>query len=296
LLKGCKDSLFYEKQPHFFISVIKLNKNPTLFMRILKFLLRIFICIALVFLVLIGFRGVFVSQVPTTFRTQHFIVTYQGVFAGEAQDMATALEQHYDRIRNELGDPKHDTIQVHLYGRQNDFNEGTGLINSHANGTSRGPNAFHVLWTTWANSILPDDPIKTAVHEFTHCVQLNILVAKAQREMPYADAKAFNKAFEEKFARDYPQWFWESLCDYQAGIRNKISINYGMRHQPTLAQLNDGNHVYLVGTTIIEYIVHKWGKDKLSALITSYGNIPHILKVSEAEFEKGWREYVHATY
>jgi hypothetical protein len=265
-------------------------------MKLLKPSLRVLVCIVLVFLVLIGFRSVFVSQEPTTFRTQHFVVTHHGVFAGEAQDLAAALEMHYDRIRSELNDPEHDTIQVYVYGSQHDFNKGTGLTNSHANGTSRGPNEFHVLWTTWANSILPDDPIKTAIHEFTHCVQLNILVAKARREMKHPNAAAFNKAFEEQFARDYPQWFWESLCDYQAGIRNKISIHYGMRHEPTLAQLNDGNQVYLVGTTIIEYIVYKWGKNKLPALVSSYGNIPHVLKVSEAEFEKGWREYVDATY
>lgn len=265
-------------------------------MKIVKPFLRILVCIVLVFLVLVGFRSVFVSQVPATVRTQHFVVKYRGVFAGEAQDMAAALELDYDRIRGELNDPAHDTIRVYVYGRQRDFNEGTGLANSHANGTSRGPDEFHVLWTTWANSIFPDDPIKTAIHEFTHCVQLNILVAKAQQEMKYPNATAFTKAFEEKFARDYPQWFWESLCDYQAGIGNKISIHYGMRQEPTLAQLNDGNQVYLVGATIIEYIVHKWGKDKLPALVSSYGNIPHILKVSEAEFERGWREYVDATY
>lgn len=265
-------------------------------MKILKLLFRIVVCIVLIFLVLMGFRSVFVKEAPTTFRTDHFVITYRGIFATEAQDMAATLEEHYDRIRQELGDPKHDTIQVYVYGSQDDFNEGTGLTHGHANGTSRGPNAFHVLWTTWFNSILPDDPLKTAIHEFTHCVQLNILIAKAQQDMTYPNAAAFNKAFEEKFARQYPQWFWESLSDYQAGIRNKISINYGMRHKPTLAQLNDGNQVYQVGVTIIDYIVHMWGKDKLPVLITSYGNIPHTLKVSEADFERGWREYVDMTY
>ena len=109
--------------------------------------------------------------------------------------IADNLEEHYDRIRVDLNDPDHEIIQVFIHPTQAEFNKGTGLFNSSANGMSSGPNKFHVLWTNWFNGILPDDPIKTALHEFTHCVQLNILIKKAQGECHLEGRGDFDSSF-----------------------------------------------------------------------------------------------------
>ena len=69
-----------------------------------------------------------------------------------------------------------------------------------------------------------------------------------------------------------------------------------MSKKPTLAYLNKSNQIYNVGYTIIEYIVEKWGKDKLPVLITSYVDIENVLKVSESDFEKGWTDYAKEKY
>lgn len=242
------------------------------------------------------FRSISVADKLTKLRTDHFVISYHGIHHEEAQDLADKLEENYDRIRTNLKDPEHDTIRVFVHPTQTDFNNGTGLPNSTANGTSRGPNEFHFIWTNWFNSVFPNDPVKTAIHEFTHCVQLNILIKEAQREMGNIDNDRFEKIFEEKFINEYPQWFWEAICDYEAGIVNNLSVKYGMSKNLTLEELNSSNQIYNVGYTIIEFIVEKWGKDKLPILIRSYVDINSVLGVSESDFEKGWADFVDEKY
>ena len=242
------------------------------------------------------FRNISVGDKIAKLETDHFVISYQGIYKEEAQETAKNLEENYDRIRGDLNDPEHETIRVFIHPTQTDFNSGTGLLNSSANGTSRGPNEFHFLWTNWFNSIFPDDPLKTAVHEFTHCVQLNILIKRAQGELPDRDRDQFNKLFEERFIKEYPQWFWEAICDYEAGVVNIMSVKYGMRKKPTLKDLNSSNQIYNVGYTIIDYIVEKWGKDKLPILISSYVDIEAVLGVSESDFETGWVDFVNEKY
>jgi hypothetical protein len=69
-----------------------------------------------------------------------------------------------------------------------------------------------------------------------------------------------------------------------------------MSKNPTLKSLNNSNQVYNVGYTIIEYVVEKWGRDKLPSLIKSYVDIEAVLKISESDFEKGWMEFVDEKY
>jgi hypothetical protein len=265
-------------------------------MKKLKFILSAFAILILIYLAAMAYRTFTVVSELTSFTTEHFIINYRGVYESEAHQVAEQLEENYQRIRTDLNDPEHDSIRVFIHATQSDFNQATGLLNSTANGTSRGPNVFHMRWTNWFNSILPDDPIKTAIHEFTHCVQLNILIKQALHELNDQDKTQFDKLFEKKFLKDYPQWFWEAICDYEAGIVNGISVRYGMDKNLTLESLNNSNQIYNVGYTLIEYIVDKWGRDKLAPLIVSYVDIEGVLKVSETEFEKGWIEFVNKKY
>jgi hypothetical protein len=265
-------------------------------MKILKIIFLIFGGLAIIYFGAKAFRHSSVVDKITEIKTEHFVISYHGIYEEEARQTAENLEAKYGRIRSDLNDPVHATIRVFVYPTQGDFNKGTGLSKSSANGTSRGPNEFHFLWTNWFNSMFPDDPIKTAVHEFTHCIQLNILIKEAQKVKAELSKDQFDKLFEEKFAKKYPQWFWEAICDYEAGVVNNISVTYGMRKNLTLKELNTSNQIYNVGYTIIEYIVEKWGKDKLPNLVTSYVDIETILGVSESDFEKGWIEFVDKKY
>ncbi len=266
------------------------------FKKIPVIILVVFGLLGFLYLLSFSIRKIGVVTDSREINTPHFSITYKGIFEGEAEDMANSLEANYDRVRTELDDPEHGKIAVYVHPTQKDFNNATGLINSKADGTSRGPLTFHLMYQTWFNSFFPADMNKVAVHEFTHCVQLNILIQDALSKAGKGSPKDFDEEFEKNFSENYPQWFWESISDYEAGIVNRISVKYGMKNNPTLKGLNNSNQIYNVGYTIPEYLISKYGKDKLPQFIKSYCDFEKVLGVPEKEFEKGWKKFVKEKY
>lgn len=264
--------------------------------KIIKIILLAIIGLATIFFITFLIRKLRVEDDTKKINSTNFVVTYNGILESEAEDVSNALELNYERIRTELKDPKHEKISVFIYPNQNDFNKATGLINSNASGTSRGPLAFHLKYETWFNSIFPQKMEKVAVHEFTHCVQLNILIQDALLKSKNEKVTDFDKNFEKEFEKNYPQWFWEAICDYEAGIVNNSSVKYGMKNNPTLKELNSSNQIYNVGYTIVEYFVSKYGKEKLPEFIKSYGNFEKVIGVTEKQFETEWQKFVKEKY
>lgn len=264
--------------------------------KIIKAILLIISLLGVVYFLTFIIRKIRVVKEQTIITTNHFRISYSGILEAEAESITKSLEENYNRVRTELHDPEHDTIDVFVHPNQEEFNSATGLNNSTANGTSRGPKAFHLMYNTWYNSFFPIEMEKVAVHEFTHCVQLNILIADAKTKYGIITDKEFNQRFEKEFAEKYPKWFWEALCDYQAKIVNKSSVNYAIKKGPTLKYLNTSNQIYNLGYTIIDYMVIAYGKEKLSDFIKSYGDFEKVLHISEKEFEQGWYKFVEAKY
>lgn len=269
-------------------------------MKVLKKIFKISLlsigCFVTVFFMSFILREVRIESETKKMNSVHFVINYDGILESEAESILKALEFNYERIRTELDDPKHEKIFVYIHSNQEDFNEATGLVNSEASGTSRGPLAFHLKYETWYNSIFPQKMEKVAVHEFTHCVQLNILIQDALSKTKKEAIVDFDKRFEKEFEEKYPQWLWEAICDYEAGIVNESSVKYGMKNKPTLQELNTSNQIYNVGYTIIDYFVSKHGKDKLPDFIKSYGDFEKVIGMTEKEFENQWHKFVEEKY
>jgi len=240
-------------------------------------------------------RNYTVSHKTQMLKSEHFIISYNGIYKSEAEKVSKHLENNYAQIRENLKDVKHDLIKVFVYGSQYKFNVATGL-KENVKGTSRGPNEFHFVWTNWFNSLFPDDPLKTALHEFTHCVQLNILIDKTKETIITQDRRTFEKEFDKNFAAEYPRWLWESISIFEAGEVNSLSVKYAKSKNLTLEDLNHSNQIYNIGYTIVEYLTQKWGKDMLPKLIASFGNIEKTLNITTEEFEKGWIAFLEEKY
>ncbi len=264
-------------------------------MKILKSTFKFILFFILIYFGAKGIRYFTVTKSLSELKTQHFTVKYNGVYLSNATEIAEDLESNYERIRSALKDPDHDIITVYVHGSQTDFNIQTGLT-EHANGTSRGPLEFHVLWTNWFTHIFPDNPTQTAVHEFTHCVQLNILIKQALASAKNINEELFNKTFEENFEKNYPRWFWEAISIYEAGEINFLEVKYAKHYNPSLESLNKGNQIYRIGYTVVEYIVATWGIEKLPELITSYFDTQKVLAINRSEFEGGWKDYLNKNY
>jgi hypothetical protein len=266
------------------------------FKNVSRLVLFALISLTLVFVIALVFRLMSVEKGSKTIKSAHFDVIYSGILRAEAENISKVLEQNYERVRQDLADPKHDKITVFIHSNQDEFNLATGLVNSKANGTSRGPVVFHLKYETWFNAIFPPEMEKVAVHEFTHCVQLNVLIQDALSRTKAVDSTDFDKNFEMKFEKEYPQWFWEALCDFEAGMVNAASVKYGMSGNPTLKELNNSHQIYNVGHSIIAYFVSKYGKEKLPDFMKSYGNFEQTLGITEKEFESGWYKFVSENY
>ena len=264
--------------------------------RLLKIPVLIIGILAAGYLASFVIRKISVIKEQAILQTIHFKIYYKGILNSEAENISKSLEENYSRIRTELNDPEHDTISVFVHSTQKEFNAATGLMDSKANGVSRGPKIFHLMYQTWYNSIFPARMEQVAVHEFTHCVQLNILIEDAKTKYGELDNIEFDKRFEAEFAEKYPQWFWEALCDYEANIVNKSSVNYAIKKQPTLKDLNKSNQIYNLGHTIVDYMVTAYGKDKIPDFIKSYGDFEKVLQVKEQDFEQGWKKFVEEKY
>lgn len=201
--------------------------------------------------------------------------------------LVNILESNYRRIGQFLGTRPDSPIQVNIYSGRIQYVIATG--NWTASGSIEGTSKLHFIQQAWDET----DIGKIAVHEFTHTVTLKLLINQEPKPLD-------SKKFDKKFAT-FPTWLWESISIYEANqfVDPKSLPYFNNNTYPSLAELNDrskGQKIYKVGYVLVEYILQKYGRDKLLALISHYGDIPGVLDTSEADFMKGWNEFVKKKY
>lgn len=109
------------------------------------------------------------------------------------------------------------------------------------------------------------------VHEYTHLVTL-----------------AINPTFDNN-----PRWLWEATAIYESGrppVPDVSKLNcFAAGHYPTIESLDEHPlNIYKVGYFLADFIVSKWGQEKMVALVKSNGDIDSTLGVTVREFESAW--------
>lgn len=222
-----------------------------------------------------------INEITNPYHTQHFsfhITSYDSTFIPEISGIA---ESNYDSILTHL---LIDTVlktEVHFYRTHEELANAVRYIVPNlpvwAIGLSTAKDTIHM--------ISPKHPeqnyeymLSVLVHEFAHCVTLNI---------------------NPNFANN-PRWLWESVAIYESGqFIHPNQIPYMVSHNPpTLSQLNNFNNtqIYEIGFLLAEYIVINWDRQHLKDLIISNGNIQSSLGVSVSDFQVNWFEFVKTRY
>lgn len=219
---------------------------------------------------------------PYTSVTEHFTIYYTGSDKSSIARIEEQLEENYERIVEELAPQSMPKLIIRIYPDLDSFHKRI----------DRPEAPDWLVGVAWKKDeirmVTPNNPgpshtydsiMKVIVHEFAHCVTLNIT----------------------NYPTQSMSWLYESIALYEAGqFYNPKDYAY-MRNgnYPTLAELNHNNtdpKVYDIGYTIIEYIRDTWGMGSVRELVASSGNLPAVLGKGTEEFEKGWYGYVQQKY
>jgi hypothetical protein len=221
------------------------------------------------------------EPIPYPYLSDHFIFYYTSYDSLYMHEIADSVENNYSRILSNLLTDSVAKTMVHFYRTHDDLaNAVRHIVPSlpvWAIGLATAKDTIHM--------IAPKHPeqnyefmLVVLIHEFTHCVTLNI-----------------NPNFGNN-----PRWLWESIAIYEAGqFVHPNQLPYMVSHNPpTLSQLNNFNNtqIYQVGFLLAEYIVLNWDWQHLKDMILSNGNIQQTLGISISDFQINWFEFVKNRY
>ena len=209
---------------------------------------------------------------------QFNFVLHDTLEIGDVGHLVRALEENYDRVKNDLGVSVLPEITVQIWSDEESYQrameERLGMRFPGSRGYVTGDRELRLLYHRRLSAQ------KEAVHEFAHVVSLNL---------------------NDNFGNN-PRWLWEAVAMYIANeFRDPNELDYIRNGSyPSLEELNtdfnSGRNIYDVGYILVDYIVSNWGSDHLIGLIHSGGDIESVLGVSEADFESGWHQYVETKY
>jgi len=221
-------------------------------------------------------------------RTQNFTFLFSSsIDSSSIFKLSEVLEKKYSKVSNNLNTEPASNIEVNVYAERWRYIKSTG--NWGASGSIEGISKLHFI----NNSGSEDNFGKIAVHEFVHAVVLKLLIDREPLPLDIQN-------FDEKFSK-LPVWIWEGVSVYEADqFYDPNTLEYFKNDEyPQISELNTrskGQKIYTCGYTLIEYILHEYGRDKLIELIVSYGDVESTFNVSEEQLALNWHEFINEEY
>jgi hypothetical protein len=220
-------------------------------------------------------------------KTSHHFDLYSSDTDRKAlDDIAKALEDNYGRITEHLRTQFTKRIKVYIYPDTKTFHNaiqmpnapdwvvGAGGINELKMVSPLNPGSAH----SYASLM------QAIIHELTHAAVLN---ARGERGLA-----------------GLPKWLNEGYAFYEAHqmndyMRRTVKSRLLEKVPPTWIQLDIASIVefgnmdgYAFSTMIIEFLVNKYGFEKLLKLIMTPENMDAIYGISKGDLEKQWIQYL----
>jgi hypothetical protein len=217
------------------------------------------------------------------YRSAHFKFLLTEFDRANIASIAQHLENNYSRVTGDLSASNLPIIHIRFYSSQARLHQNLNFPNSPSwlVGAATARDQIHMMSPNAPNlGRSLDEMLAILVHEFTHCVTLNMV----------------------SNINNFPRWLWEGLALYEAGqFVHPNLLGYLVNgNPPTLAGLNanwqTNTQIYEVGYLLVEYIVETWGKPQLVNLINAFGDIQFVLGISVTAFESGWYAFVRNKY
>lgn len=200
--------------------------------------------------------------------------------------LADRLEGNYSRITNRLGIKIDKKINVKVFPDVKAFHAAINYPSAPdwVVGTLSADELWMVSPLNPGSKHTFESLMQVIVHEFTHL--------------------AVYFALGEKPAAEIPQWLNEGYAQYEAGqinepTRRSVKSWLSTKEPPTWAQLNSvssaefGNmNGYGFSSMIVEFLVVKYGINKLVLLIKEPENMEQIYDLPKDSLEKQWVQYL----
>jgi len=179
-------------------------------------------------------------------ETANFILFYYSDDTQDINEIATVLENNFERITGLLGVVPPNKTHVHIYASQADFHQAIGRPNAEAwvVGTVMEGEIHIVSPSNPGPDFGRDDIMGIAIHEFVHIVA-NVLNLHTSHNRPYLS---------------------EGLATYLAGQASPLDADMEVPNAGTIISPNEGDFVYQVGFAFMQFIAAKFGDDALVAL------------------------------
>ena len=247
---------------------------------------KIFTAFAILILIIVVI--LFIPENRKVIRTAHFTFIFSSsIDTSKIHKLADALESNYFRIGNDLKTAPSANIETNVYVHRWRYIKATK--NWSASGNIEGVSKLHFVEQAWGES----DFNKVAVHEFAHTITLKLLLDMESKSIS-------SKNFDQNFST-FPTWLWEAISVYEAKqfVDPKTLPYFNNGQYPNIPELNNrmkGGKIYSCGYTLIEFILFKYGQDKLINLIKYYGDLKNAFDVTENRFCKDWYQFVKEKY
>ena len=250
--------------------------------------LIVFSIVIFVFLTIPKLVGQNTDSLNLAKESQHFAFYSTNDDIEILDSLAITLENNYSRITNRLGIQIDNKINVKVFPNVKSFHVAIDSPDAPdwVVGTSNGDELMMVSPLNPGSSHTYKSLMQVIVHEFVHT--------------------AVDYARREKESTELPRWLSEGYAQYEAGqindyIRKLVKSSLIDQTPPTWTQLDTASPMefgnmngYGLSVTIVEFLVVKYGIDKLVLLIKEPENIEIIYGLSKNILEKQWIQYLEA--